>query len=610
MDDAPFVVVGGGMAGGRAAEFLAMRGKPAGGVVLIGDEPRRPYHRPVLSKQLLHQPVDEDRTYFRPESFYASRKIDLRLGIRAVQLAADKHTVVLGDGQHVRYEKLILAPGTTPVQMSVPGTDLAGIHYLRTMADAEAIRPALESAPSVVVVGGGFIGTEVATGAAALGHAVTIVELMPAVLTTALSEQVGALIERRLTRRGVQLRHGLRVAAFHGTGDGTGRVAGVELIGGEVLPADLVVIGIGVRPDIDWLAGSGLELRDGIVVDEYCRTSLPDVYAAGDAAHWCHSWFGELRLEHETNAQNQAMAAARNAISAEPHLYRPIPYVWSDQGDLAIRYLGHAEPADNLVIDDSGDDRLNVAYVRDEVVRAVLTVNDPDAVAAADKLMQAEGPFPLSQWQRVRSTARKGTFMTNPIDVAESGPDQGEVDWHDERVAYQLTRAREQAGEGFDVIPLSLTLLLHRAAAALVKASQFDLEPLQLTSTQFNVLTVLHRAEEPLTMRALSDMVSIRPPNLTTIVDQLMARKLVAKNVSQADRRSFLVAPTAQGHALMSRFLPSHWRFMSEFYAGLDRDEQVQLARLLDRLLGTLKPDDESPLGLPSRIVDAALSFG
>jgi 3-phenylpropionate/trans-cinnamate dioxygenase ferredoxin reductase subunit len=606
MGDAPFVVVGGGMAGGRAAEFLAMRGKPAGGVMLIGDEPRRPYHRPALSKQLLHQPVDEDQTYFRPESFYPSRKIDLRLGVRAVQLAADKHTVVLGDGQRVRYEKLILAPGTTPVRMSVPGDELAGIHYLRTMADAEAIRPALETAQSVVVIGGGFIGTEVATGAAALGRAVTIVELMPAVLTAALSEQVGALIERRLTRRGIQLRHGLRVAAFRGTG----RVTGVELLGGEVLPADLVVIGIGVRPDIDWLAGSGLTLRDGIVVDEYCRTGLPDVYAAGDAAHWRHAWFGELRLEHETNAQNQAMAAARNAISAEPRLYRPIPYVWSDQGDLAIRYIGHAEPVDNLVIDDSGEDRLNVAYVRDGLVRAVLTVNDPDAVAAADKLMQAEGPFPQSEWQRVRPTAGKGTLMTNPIDVAESAPGEAELDWHDERVAYQLTRAREQADDDFDVVPLAMTLLLHRTTAALVKASQFDLEPLQLTSTQFNVLTVLHRAEEPLTMRVLSDMVSIRPPNLTTIVDQLMARKLVAKNVSQADRRSFLVTTTAQGHALMSRFLPSHWRFMSEFYAGLNRDEQVQLARLLDRLLGTLQPDDDSPLGLPSRVIDAALSFG
>ena len=596
------------MAGGRAAEYLAMRGKPAGGVVLIGDEPCRPYHRPVLSKRLLSEPPAEDQTYFRPESFYRSRKIDMRLGVRAVQLAAAEHTVVLGNGERIRYDKLILAPGTTPVRMDVPGSELAGIHYLRTMADAEVIRPALAAARSVVVVGGGFIGTEVATGAAALGRAATIVELMPAVLTAALSEQVGALIERRLTRRGVQLRHGLRVAAFH-AGTGGGRVGGVELLGGEVLPADLVVIGIGVRPDISWLAGAGLELRDGIVVDEYCRTSLPDVYAAGDAAHWRHAWFGELRLEHETNAQNQAMAAARNAISAEPHLYRPVPYVWSDQGDLAIRYLGHAEPADSLVIDDSGDDRMNVAYIRDDLVRAVLTVNDPDATAAADKLMQAEGPFPRNEWQRVRPTAGKGMSMTNPTDVAKSDPGEAAVDWHDERVAYQLTRAREQAGDGFDVIPLSLTLLLHRTTAALVRASQFDLEPLQLTATQFNVLAVLHRAEEPLTMRALSDMVSIRPPNLTTIVDQLMARKLVAKNVSQADRRSYLVTTTPQGRALMSRFLPSHWRFMSEFYAGLGRDERVQLARLLDQLLSSLQPDDESQLGLPSRIVDAALSF-
>lgn len=192
---------------------------------------------------------------------------------------------------------------------------------------------------------------------------------------------------------------------------------------------------------------------------------------------------------------------------------------------------------------------------------------------------------------------------------ADVDPDAGTVS--DPNLAYQLTRARAEAGPDFDEIPLLLTLLLHRTTATLVKASQFDLEPLQLTSTQFNVMTVLHRAEAPMTMRALSVSVSVRPPNLTTVVDGLKARKLVVKKPSPQDRRSYLISTSAHGNALMSRFLPSHWLFLSEFYAGLDSADRRQLAGLLDRLLVTLQSDsDDAPHGLPTRIVDAALSFG
>ncbi len=181
----------------------------------------------------------------------------------------------------------------------------------------------------------------------------------------------------------------------------------------------------------------------------------------------------------------------------------------------------------------------------------------------------------------------------------------------DAHLAYQLERARQEAGGEFDEIPLMLTLLLHRVTALLVRASQFDFEPLQLTSTQFNVMTVLHRAESPMTMRELSESVSIRPPNLTTVVDSLKVRKLVTKKSSPHDRRSYLVSPTPQGNAVMSRFLPSHWRFMSEFYAGLSGDQREQLARLLDQLLASLRPDsDDAPAGLPQRVVDTALWFG
>ncbi|MEU3513358.1 MarR family transcriptional regulator [Streptomyces longwoodensis] len=178
-------------------------------------------------------------------------------------------------------------------------------------------------------------------------------------------------------------------------------------------------------------------------------------------------------------------------------------------------------------------------------------------------------------------------------------------------VTEQLMRARAQAGESFEEVPLALTLLLHRTTAALVRATHFDFEPLQMNTTQFNVMTVLHRAAGPMTMGALADSVSVRAANLTSVVDGLRARKLVSKKPSVEDRRSFVVSMTAQGDALMRRFLPSHMHFMKEFYAGLDQQEQRLLAELLDRLLESLRPDGEHrSLGLPDRVVDAALSFG
>lgn len=400
MSTPPYVVVGAGMAGGRAAEYLALRGRPAGGVVLIGAEPERPYHRPVLSKQLLGEGDTDTEPYFRPPEFYPRRGVTLRLGERAggVDLAARE--VVLESGERVPYERLVLAPGTTPRRLPVPGADLAGVHYLRTLADAGRIRDALPGSTRVVVVGGGFIGTEVAMACVRRGLDVVLVELAPTVLAAALGAEVGSLLQQRLQRRGVAVRTSSRVESF----TGVGAVSGVVLQGGQRLPADLVVVGVGVRPDLGWLTDSGLAVRDGIVVDEFCATSDPAVYAAGDAARWHHEWFGELRLEHETNAQNQAMAAARNALGGR-HLYRPTPYVWSDQGDLRLRYVGHCTRWDELVVHGGAEGPLSVAYLRDGRVHAVLAVDDSAGYQEADRLLQVAGPFPAAAWPRVRSSA-------------------------------------------------------------------------------------------------------------------------------------------------------------------------------------------------------------
>lgn len=382
------VVIGGGMAGGRAAEFLAVRGRLGGRVLLVGGEPARPYHRPHLSKQLLATAHDDP--YFRPEAYYAAKGVELRLGVRAVGLNPQTKTVRLDDGTTVDYGGVVLAPGTVARRLNVPGADLPGVEMLRTIADARAVRAALVPNARVVVVGGGFIGTEVAAAAVAAGASVTVVEASAAPLAAVLGAEVSGLLQRMHERTGVAFRTATTVRALHGDE----RVREVELAGGERLGVDLVVVGIGGTPDVGWLAGSGVRLDDGIVVDELCRTSLPDVVAAGDAVRWTHPAFGRLRIEHETNAQNQGVAAARSLLGqAVP--YGGLPHVWSDQGDLALRLVGHAQGWDEVVVTRAAG--FTAAYCREGRVVAVLTVNEPGRLAEAEGLLR-DGPFPVDAW--------------------------------------------------------------------------------------------------------------------------------------------------------------------------------------------------------------------
>lgn len=397
--EAPYIVVGAGMAGGRAADVLALRRRPGTRVVLIGGEAERPYHRPPLSKGLLGDGDPAD-AYFRDPDFYAARGVALRLGVRAVDLDPSERVVALDDGTEVPYSAVVLAPGTRPRRLAVPGADLSGVHLLRTLADATAVRAALRPGARVVVVGGGFIGCEVAAAVVAAGAEATVVEVGPTPLAAVLGAEVGALVQALHERTGVRFRTGRTVERVHGTE----RVTAVELTDGECLPADLVVVGIGGTPDVGWLNGSGVELADGIIVDEHCRTSVPDVLAAGDAVRWTHPGFGSLRIEHETHAQNQATAAARTLLG-RPTTYRGLPHVWSDQGALALRWVGHAPSWDHVEIDD-GDrpGAFTAAYRRDDRVTAVLTVNEPQRLGEAAGLLQ-DGPFPAHLWRERRASA-------------------------------------------------------------------------------------------------------------------------------------------------------------------------------------------------------------
>lgn len=341
------VIVGASLAGIRAANALR-RQKFGGRITLIGAEAHRPYDRPPLSKQILLGTWEPERAALVSEEDLAKLSLELRLGRRAVSLDTAARRVALDDGSAVNYSALIIATGATPRML--PGTPaLPGIEVLRTMEDCLRIRAAFEAGARVAVVGGGFIGAEVAAAARIRGLPVTMIEMLSQPLERALGARVGAVAAALQLGHGVDLRLNTGVTGF----DGRDRVERVLLDGGASVEADLVVVGVGVRPETGWLEGSGLDLRDGVVCDQYLRAGPPGVYAAGDVCRWFNPLFGEeMRIEHWTSAVEQGMAAARNILAGDEGAkpVASVPYVWSDQYDVSIQYLGHARGDDDLVV--------------------------------------------------------------------------------------------------------------------------------------------------------------------------------------------------------------------------------------------------------------------
>lgn len=331
------VVVGASLAGLRAVETLRGEGYD-GNLVLVGAEPWLPYDRPPLSKEVLRGEWGEERLALRRKD-YDSLELDLRLGTRATALDAQARQVELDDGTRLDFDGLLIATGSAP--RTLPGTDgLQGVHVLRTLDDALALRADLEAAPRrVVVVGAGFIGAEVAASCRQLGLAVTLVEPLPAPMERGLGREAGGWMAEVHREHGVDLRLDMGVDAIEG---GT-RVERVKLSDGAVLDTDVVVVGIGVTPVTGWLESSGLEIDDGVVCDATCATRVPGVVAAGDVARWHHPLYGRaIRMEHWTNAVEQGVAAARRLLGrAEP--FDAIPLFWSDQYDLKIQLAGLPE---------------------------------------------------------------------------------------------------------------------------------------------------------------------------------------------------------------------------------------------------------------------------
>lgn len=347
------VVVGAGLAGVRAAEELRHGGFD-GELVLIGDEPHLPYDRPPLSKDVVRGGTDD--TTLRPREFFDDQRIELRLGVRVQALDAAARTVALSDGQSVGFDELIVATGLRPRRL--PGTArLAGVHVLRSVDDSRALRAAVVPGGRALIVGAGFIGCEVAASLRARGMDVVLVEPQPTPLASVLGERVGALVARLHTDEGVDVRAGVGVRALRGDG----RVTGAVLSDGTDLDVDLVVVGIGSVPVTDWLDGSGVRVDNGVVCDGVGRTSAPHVWAVGDVAAWEVSDGRCARLEHWTNAGEQAKVLAGALLGSTVADAARVPYFWSDQYDVKIQALG-AVRADDTVHVVRDDGRKFLAY--------------------------------------------------------------------------------------------------------------------------------------------------------------------------------------------------------------------------------------------------------
>jgi 3-phenylpropionate/trans-cinnamate dioxygenase ferredoxin reductase component len=336
-----FLVVGGGLAGAKAAETLRDEGFD-GRLVLVGGESERPYERPPLSKGYLTGSAGRDSVYVHDAGWYPAHDVDLRTGAAAVGLDRRERRVTLAGGERLDYDKLLLATGSSPRRLELAGADLDGVLYLRRVEDADRLVAELSGGGRrVVVVGGGWIGLEVTSAARGYRNDVTVVEPQSTVLLAALGEELGAMFADLHREHGVDLRLGTGVAELIGSG---GRVSGVLTSAGDTVPADVVVVGVGIRPNTELAEQAGLRVDNGIVVDQALRTSDPDVFAAGDVANAFNPLLGRrLRVEHWANALNGGPAAARSMLGRTV-VYDRVPYFYTDQYDLGMEYTGAVGP--------------------------------------------------------------------------------------------------------------------------------------------------------------------------------------------------------------------------------------------------------------------------
>ena len=337
-----YVIAGAGLAGAKAAETLREEGFD-GPVVLIGDEAERPYERPPLSKDYLLGKAERETIFVHPASWYADHGVELRLGVTVTGIDPAAHEVALADGSRIGYAKLLLATGSSPRRLTVPGADADGVLYLRRAADSDQIKAAFQAASRIAVIGAGWIGLETAAAARAADVEVTILEAAELPLLRVLGAEVAQVFAGLHREHGVDLRFGVQVSEITGSG---GRAGGVRLADGGHVEADAVIVGVGITPNSQLAEAARLETRNGIVVDAGLRSSDPDIYAAGDVASAYHPVLGRhVRVEHWANALNQPQAAAR-AMLGQDVAYDQVPYFYTDQYDLGMEYAGYVEPGE------------------------------------------------------------------------------------------------------------------------------------------------------------------------------------------------------------------------------------------------------------------------
>jgi 3-phenylpropionate/trans-cinnamate dioxygenase ferredoxin reductase subunit len=340
-DERTFVIVGASLAGAKAAETLRAEGF-TGRVVLVGEETERPYERPPLSKGYLLGTGERDKVFVHDAGWYGEHDVELVLGVRATELHPDRHTVTLDGVEPLRYDKLLLATGSRVRTLDVPGIELTGVRYLRTLTEADSLVDHMRRSERVVVVGAGWIGLETAAAARTHGAEVTVVEVDSLPLRRVLGDEVARVFADLHRANGVEFRFGAQVAEFIDKG---GLLTSVRLADGTELPADLAIVAVGIRPNAELAENAGLAVDNGIAVDAGLRTSDPDIYACGDVAYVDNPLLGRrVRVEHWANALDGGPAAAK-AMLGQDVVYDRVPYFYTDQYDLGMEYAGYAEPA-------------------------------------------------------------------------------------------------------------------------------------------------------------------------------------------------------------------------------------------------------------------------
>ncbi|HUJ53131.1 MAG TPA: FAD-dependent oxidoreductase [Steroidobacteraceae bacterium] len=382
------VIAGGGQAAVQTVDTLRRKGF-AGKLSVVGEEPWLPYQRPPLSKKYLLGSLERERLLIRPAQFFAEHHVTTLLGRRVTEVARGARHVRLDDGMVLPYDALVLATGSRPRRLIAPGGELAGVHYLRTIADADRIRGACSSGGRLIIIGGGYIGLEVAATAHALGMEVTVLEMAARVMSRVTCPEISAFYEGEHARHGVRICCNESVRALHGDA-GTGRVRAVLTESGGEYPADVVIVGVGVAPADELARAAGLECENGVVTDAHCRTADEAIYAAGDCASHLNRQYGRhLRLESVDNAFEQGTTVALNLLgTATPH--DKVPWFWSDQFDLKLIIVGVAQGYDTVIVRGTPATRsFSACYLRNGELIAIDTVNAPKDQMAARKLIPA-----------------------------------------------------------------------------------------------------------------------------------------------------------------------------------------------------------------------------